>query len=70
MTPHTFRRLALWLGAISSTAILLSLLALQDISKAIEPDLSMEWSVVRTTFLIMIAFHVVALLALRRSQRA
>lgn len=67
MTPQAFRHLAIWLGAISLAAIVASLLALQDIFHAIEPDLSLEWWVVRFAFSLIIAFHLVSLVALRRS---
>lgn len=66
MTPQRIRTLAILLGAASSIGIVLSWLALQDIFHAYEPDLSMEWSIVRVAFLVSIAFHATSLVALQR----
>jgi hypothetical protein len=63
MKPRTARQVSLVLGALSVAAIVLALLALQDIYHG-EPDLSLEWSAVRMSFLTIIAFHGFALFAL------
>ena len=59
------RQLAIWLGCLSSVGLVLSHLALTDIHHG-DADLTLEWSALRIAFGIMIAFHVAALLALRR----
>lgn len=69
MTPQRIRDLAIWLGAVSSIGIVLSWLALQDIFHAYEPDLSMEWSIVRVALLVSVAFHAASLVALTRLRR-
>ena len=44
------------LGVLSVAGLVLSHLALNDIAKAVEPDLSMEWNMVRIGFFIMVLF--------------
>jgi hypothetical protein len=65
MTLHKLRLLAIWLGCLSSTAILLSLMALADTYHG-EADLSLEWMILRFAFAAIIAFHVAGLIALSR----
>ena len=60
------RQFALWLGCFSSLGIIASVLALNDIFHG-EPDLSLEWSILRVSFLLSIAFHVASVVALSRS---
>ena len=60
----TARRIALWLAPISMLALVLAALALQDIFHG-ETDLRLEWAMVRVAFAILVAFHVVAVRALR-----
>lgn len=62
MTLRTACRVSLWLGVLSVLAILAAHLALQDIYHG-EADVSLEWNVVRVSFLIIITFHVFALIA-------
>ena len=62
------RRLARRLGWLSTIAILAASLALQDILHG-EADLTLEWTVLRISFLVIVAFHAVALFALRRPMR-
>ena len=62
MTLRTACRVSLWLGVLSVLAILAVHLALQDIYHG-EVDLSLEWNVLRVSFLIIITFHVFALIA-------
>jgi hypothetical protein len=62
MTFRTACRVSLWLGAASVLAILAASMALQDIYHG-EPDLTLEWSVVRVSFLIIVAFHAAGLAA-------
>ncbi len=68
MNQRTARRLALGLGWLSTIAILAASLALQDIYHG-EADLTLEWTVLRISFLVIVAFHVVALIALRKTIR-
>ena len=65
MTPQNLRVLSLRLGYISSIAIVLSLLALTDIYHG-EADVWQEWMMLRLGFAVIIAFHVVSLVTLRR----
>ena len=67
MTLRTACRVSLWLGLVSVLAILTALLALTDIYHR-ETDVSLEWNVVRVSFLIIIAFHVFALIAASKGQ--
>jgi hypothetical protein len=62
MTLRTASRLALWLGLLSLLAMLLANLALIDIYHG-EQDVTLEWNFVRMAFLVMLAFHAVALTA-------
>jgi hypothetical protein len=67
MTLRTACRVSLWLGLVSVLAILTALLALTDIYHQ-ETDVSLEWNVVRVSFLIIMAFHVFALIAASKGQ--
>ena len=67
MTLRTACRVSLWLGLVSVLAILTALLALTDIYHR-ETDVSLEWNVVRASFLIIMAFHVFALIAAWKGQ--
>jgi hypothetical protein len=67
MTLRTACRVSLWLGLVSVLAILTALLALTDIYHG-ETDVSLEWNVVRVSFLIIMAFHVFALIAASKGQ--
>ena len=62
MTLRSACRVSLWLGVLSVLAILAAHLALQDIYHG-EVDVSLEWNVLRVSFLIIITFHVFALIA-------
>ena len=62
MTLRTACRMSLWLGVLSVLAILAAHLALQDIYHG-EVDVSLEWNALRVSFLIIITFHVFALIA-------
>jgi hypothetical protein len=67
MKPRTIRQVSLVLGGLSVAAIVLALMALQDVYHG-ESDLRLEWMVLRISFLTIIAFHCVALIALSRWQ--
>lgn len=67
MKARTARQVSLALGCLSVLGIVLALMALQDIYHG-EPDLTLEWSMVRISFLIIITFHGCALVALWKSQ--
>lgn len=62
-------RLATALGVLSIVALLAAFLALTDIGHG-EPDLTLEWNVLRVAALTVVAFHVAALRALRGAARA
>jgi hypothetical protein len=66
MKQRTACRLAYRLGWLSILAILAAGLALQDVYHR-EVDLTLEWIVLRISFLIIIAFTALALLALRNA---
>ena len=68
MTESTYRW-AFRLGILSLIAILAAHLALTDIRHG-EADLTLEWNVLRMSFLIILAFHVTALRALRQANRS
>jgi hypothetical protein len=59
-------RVARLLGVLSIVATVLAGLALQDIYHA-ETDVTLEWRVLRVSFLIIVAFHAVALSALSKA---
>ncbi len=61
-------RLSLFLGGLSLVAVVVSWLALTDIGHG-ESDLSLEWSVLRAAFLVIVLFQVSALLTLGRVLR-
>ena len=68
MTTESTHRWAFRLGIVSLVAILAAHLALTDIRHG-EADLTLEWNVLRVSFVIVIAFHVTALRALRQASR-
>lgn len=53
------------LGVLSVIGLLVSLLALTDIAHG-EPDVTLEWWVVRVAYLLVVLFQVAALVTLRR----
>ena len=66
------RRFVLALGALSGIALVGSFLALTDIAHG-EPDLTLEWAVLRVGGLVVVTFHVAAvgfLLRMRGRQPA
>jgi hypothetical protein len=68
MNLPTASRVSLFgLGPLSVVAMFVAWAALQDIYHG-EADLSLEWSLVRAAFLIIIAFHGFALVALWKSE--
>ena len=62
MMLRTASRVSLWLGSLSLAALVLANLALIDIYHG-EPDVTLEWNVVRIAFLVILAFHGFALTA-------
>lgn len=61
-------QLSMVLGGISIFAVVVSFLALADIGHG-ESDLSLEWAVLRTAFLVIVLFQVSALVTLGRVVR-
>jgi hypothetical protein len=59
MRLRTASRVTLVLGAFSVVAMLAASVALQDIYHG-EPDLTLEWRVLRVASLVIVAFHVLA----------
>ena len=62
MTLRTISSVSLWLGVLSLAAVVLANLALIDIYHG-EPDVTLEWNIVRTAFMVILPFHAVALTA-------
>ena len=62
MTLSTASRVSFWLGLLSLAALLLANLALIDIYHG-EADTTLEWTAVRWSFAVILAFHAVALTA-------
>jgi len=52
------------LGVLSAIGLLVSALALTDIAHG-EPDLTLEWWIVRVAYLLVVLFQVAALVTLR-----
>lgn len=63
-------RVSAILGALALVGMLFAHLALTDIWHAAESDLSLEWCVVRLSFLLQAAFVLVASLALWQGWKA
>ena len=63
MKHQSVRVWALRSGVLSMFAIVLAHLALTDIRHG-EADLTLEWNVLRASFVLIIAFHVIAMRAL------
>jgi hypothetical protein len=66
MTLRTAGRVTLPLGVVSAVAVLLANLALLDIYHG-ESDLTLEWNVLRLAFIVIAAFHVLALVVARKA---
>lgn len=60
---RTLARLSLALGAGSVLAMIAAFLALTDIGHG-EPDLALEWTVLRAAAIVIAAFHALALITL------
>lgn len=54
-------RMTVAVGIMTAIGMVLSFLALTDINHNNEPDLSLEWSIVRATFFLMVLFIGLAL---------
>jgi len=67
--PRTLLRVAVVAGLLSTAAFILGRLAMTDIFHG-EPDLTLEWNVVSATFLPVLLFHVLALVAMLAALRA
>ncbi|MHC4235453.1 MAG: hypothetical protein ACYSUQ_10090 [Planctomycetota bacterium] len=57
--------LTLFLGALAMLAVVASFLALADIGHG-ESDLTLEWSVLRAAFLVIVLFQISTLITLSR----
>ena len=62
-------RMSLALGGLTLIGLFFSALALSDIYKNVEPDLNMEWNVVRTTFLFTLMFVVLSSITILKIQK-
>ena len=68
MKTEALYRTAFGLGIASAGAVLVAHLALTDIAHD-EADVTLEWNVLRVAFLVIVAFHIAGLAALRRARR-
>ena len=66
ITISRLTKMSLTLGALTIISLLFSLLALTDIYHNNEPNLSTEWSVVRTSFIITFIFIVLSSITILR----
>ena len=63
-------RFSIILGVSAFLGLVFSLLSLQDIFQGLEPDLTLEWSIVRITFFLLLIFIPIALFTIwKLSQR-
>ncbi len=62
-------RMSLTLGLITLVSLILSVLALSDIYQNIEPDLSLEWKVLRVSFLLVLMFIALASVTIIKQNR-
>ena len=69
MTRRRLYGLVIILGFLSAVGLVGAALALTDIAQG-EPDLTLEWTVLRVAGVLVVAFHAAALWALRRARRA
>ena len=63
----TLKLLTLFLGILTLIGLVLSHLALTEIYHNTEPNLDIEWNIVRTTFLITLIFTITSLIAVWKS---
>jgi hypothetical protein len=68
VTLQTTGRIAFGMGVLSLLAVVVAILALQDIYHG-EADLILEWMVVRLSFVVITIFHVLALIAVWMASR-
>ena len=66
--PLRGHRIAVAAGMLSLLALVVSALALTDIAHG-EPDLSLEWTVLRVCAVVVLGFHVMAIAVLARGLR-
>jgi hypothetical protein len=60
----------IFLGVLAFTGLIFSCLSLADIYQGLEPDLTLEWSIVRMTFFLNLLFVPAAIFTIQRlSQR-
>jgi hypothetical protein len=63
-------RFAIIFGVLAFLGLILSFLSLEDIYQGLEPDLTLEWSIVRITFFLILLFVPIAIFTIwRLSQR-
>ena len=56
--------MSLALGMLTLISILFSVLALMDIYEGTEPNLDMEWNMLRLTFLIVLVFTSISMITI------
>ncbi len=59
-TSERLVRISLTLGIITIISLLFSVLALMDIYQNNEPNLNMEWTIVKTNLLITLLFVIIS----------
>ena len=68
-TSKRLVRMSLTLGIITLIGLLFSALALTDIYHNIEPDLNMEWNIVRISFLFTLMFVAMSSITILRIKK-
>ena len=59
-----FVRLSIILGVFTFFSLILSSLALVDIYHGVEPDLTLEWNMVRVSLVITLFFSVISIITI------
>ena len=68
-TSKILIRMSVTLGVITLICLIFSALALTDIYHSNEPDLNMEWNIVRISFLISLMFVAISLITILRIRK-
>lgn len=69
MSIRTNANVALFLGVLALVGWVFAILALMDIGQGKEPNLALEWEVVRGAFLLLLASTVINILVAVRVRR-
>ena len=64
LNSKAFVRLSIILGVFTFFSLILSSLALVDIYHCVEPDLTLEWNMVRVSLVITLFFSVISIITI------